>query len=66
MRKKASAQIKYDEARCVRCGLCATESEAGGVRLVDGRLVINELRAEDWALLASICPTGALEAEVEQ
>ena len=65
MRKKASAQIKYDEARCVRCGLCATESEAGGVRLAEGRLVIDGLRAEDWAQLASICPTGALEVKEE-
>lgn len=65
MRKNASPQIIYDEARCVRCGACVTESEDGGVRLLDGRIVIDVLRAEDWALIAATCPTGALEIEEE-
>lgn len=57
--------VMYDESRCVRCGLCVTESDCGGVRLLDGRIVIYELRAEDWALIAATCPTGALEIEEE-
>ena len=56
-------EIIYDERRCVRCGLCVTEAEDGGVRLIDGRIVLDGLRAEDWAMIAAICPTGAISIE---
>ena len=58
--------VMYNEERCVRCGLCVSESEYGGVRMIDGRIMIDESRAEDWAMIASICPTGAIEVDDEE
>ncbi len=52
--------INYDEKLCVRCGNCATECENGGVKFINGKIVIDENCAEDWALIAEICPVGAL------
>ena len=53
--------IKYNEKICVRCGNCATECENGGIKFVDGEIVIDEKCAEDWELIAEICPVGALD-----
>ena len=37
----------------------------GGVRMLNGRLIFDFARREDWALIASICPTGALVIKAE-
>ena len=52
--------IGYDEKICVRCGVCASESENGGIKLERGKIIIDENKIEDWASIAAICPVGAL------
>ena len=54
-------EIIYEEKLCVKCGACATECECGGITFERGKIVIDETRAEDWAGIAEICPTGALK-----
>lgn len=53
--------VDYDDTICVRCAACVTESECGGVTLKDGKIRIDESRAEDWANIVAICPVGALK-----
>ncbi len=57
--------INYDKNLCVKCGNCATESENGGVKIIDGRIVIDENCVEDWALIAETCPVGALTLQTK-
>ena len=54
-------KIIYDERRCVRCGACVTESEFRGVRRIDDEIIFDGDRNEDWAMIAAICPAGAIE-----
>ena len=56
--------MNYNERQCIRCGACVSEAEDGGIRLIDGRLIFDFLRAEDWEVIASICPVGAMETGV--
>ncbi|MBR1580812.1 MAG: hypothetical protein IJ668_10015 [Selenomonadaceae bacterium] len=42
-----------------------SESEDGGVQWLNGRPVFDFARREDWAMLASICPVGAIEIAEE-
>ena len=57
--------LMYNEKRCIRCGACMSECEDGGIRLADGRLHFDFERREDWAMIASICPSGAIEIAEE-
>ena len=59
-------KVIYDEGRCVRCGACVTESDRGGVRCVEGRIVFDGAQKEDWAMIADICPVGAIEISVDE
>lgn len=59
-------KIIYDEERCVKCGACVTESEDGGVRWQDGKIIFDVERNEDWSMIASICPVGAIEIKVAE
>ena len=56
-------QIIFDEEKCVRCGACVSESECGGIFFSGGKICVDENRAEDWAEIAAICPTGALNVQ---
>ena len=53
--------INYEEKFCVKCGACVNECEFGGIKFVDGEIIINENSLEDWVLIAEICPVGALK-----
>ncbi len=56
-------KIIYDEAACVRCLACVSESEAGGVTYEDGRLLFDDTKPEDWANIIAICPAFAIRNE---
>ena len=58
-------QIIFDEEKCVRCGACVGESECGGIFFSDGRICVDENRAEDWTSIAAVCPTNALKIKKE-
>ena len=53
--------ISYDEKICVKCLVCVSESEFGGVEYKDGRIFINEASEEDWESIICICPVGAIK-----
>ena len=53
-------EIIYDEKICVHCAACASESEDGGIKLEDDKIIIDETKIEDWTAIAAICPVGAL------
>ena len=53
-------KIFIDENICVKCGVCVSESEFGGVNFKDGKIFIDDTKREDWAEIISVCPTGAL------
>ncbi len=49
------------EEKCIHCGACVSESEAGGISLrEDGGILLHPECSEDWAVIFDICPTGAL------
>jgi len=52
--------IIYIEEKCIRCGSCAQESEYGGVKIENGKIIFDTSKNEDWNLIIQICPTGAL------
>ena len=54
-------KIFYDENICVKCLACVSESECGGVIYDGERILFDETRAEDWDVIASICPVGAIK-----
>jgi len=53
-------KILHDEKKCVRCGICASESENGGIKFQRGKIFIDETKNEDWHAIAAICPVAAL------
>ena len=57
---ECNLEIEYIEEKCVRCGNCARESECGGVKNENGKIVFDFSKDEDWNLIIQTCPTGAL------
>ena len=53
-------KINFEEKICVRCGVCVSESEFGGIIFKDSKIFIDESKPENWEEIFSICPTGAI------
>ena len=53
-------EIFYDEKICVHCAACVSESENGGIKFENGKIIIDETKIEDWHTIAVICPVAAL------
>lgn len=53
----------YFEKRCIHCGTCAAECKKNGIRMEDGRIILDIRQPEDWEALTDRCPAGALEMD---
>lgn len=53
-------QLTIDDARCVRCGECASECPAGIIAMNDIPEIIDEQRCFRCLHCYAVCPTGAL------
>ena len=53
----------YNDEKCILCGSCVQESEAGGVKIENGKIIFDFSKLEDWSQIIQICPTGAIKVE---
>lgn len=48
------------QAKCIGCGSCTDAAKNGGIRLSDGRILLNTEADEDWDAVMDECPASAL------
>lgn len=56
----AKPQVLYMENKCMHCFSCVHLCKNDGVTCVDGQILIDRTKKEDWEKVVDICPTLAL------
>ena len=52
--------VKWDENKCLRCGLCVGVCPFGALKLENGRIVVDKNKCTDCGICVKACPVRAL------
>lgn len=57
------SQVLYLENKCIHCQSCVHACVRGGIRFVDGKILVDRSVQEDWPSIVDVCPCKALQMD---